>query len=141
MRPRVLVLSDSEELLPELTKVLDRVGFETGCARVAELERDEVDLGTLLHGFDPQVVVLELALPYARSGAFLRELRARPEAHGRGVVLVSANARAAARLAGLDPREPVLELLLAPEDLAQLVTRVAAAARVPAGEDLHAGSP
>ena len=72
MRPRVLVLSDSEELLPELTKVLDHVGFETGCARVAELERDEVDLGVLLHGFDPQVVVLELALPYARSGAFLR---------------------------------------------------------------------
>src|SRR5215218_6265272 len=121
-RPRVLVLSGSEDLLEELSAVLDRVGFEAGTARIQELERSEVDVRALLAGFDPQVVLLELGLPYPLSGAFLREVRALPEAQGRAFVLVSANAVAAGRLARVD--EPVLELLLTPEDLAELVRRV-----------------
>ena len=119
-RPRVLVLSGNEDLLEVLAEVLEGAGFEVGTARVQELERSEVDAGALLHGFDPQAVVLELALPYARSLQLLQELRQLPEAQGRALVPVAANARAVAAQAGPD----VLELLLQPQDLAELVARV-----------------
>lgn len=119
-RSRVLVLSGSEDLLEVLSEVLEGAGFEVGTARVQELERSEVDAGALLHGFDPQAVVLELALPYSHGVQLLRELRALPEAQGRAFVLVAANARAVAPLVGPD----VLELLLQPADLAELVSRV-----------------
>jgi DNA-binding response OmpR family regulator len=133
-RPRVLVLSGNEDLLKVLAGVLERAGFEVGTARVQELERSEVDAGALLHGFDPQAVVLELALPYPHSAQLLRELRQLPEARGRAFVLVSANARAAAPHAGA----PVLELLLQPADLAELVARVQEAVRAQGdGLDAH----
>jgi CheY-like chemotaxis protein len=119
-RPRVLVLSGNEDLLEVLAELLEGAGFEVGTARVQELERSEVDAGALLHGFDPQAVVLELALPYARSLQLLRELRQLPEAQGRALVLVAANARAVAAQAGPE----VLELRLQAEDLAELVARV-----------------
>ncbi len=119
-RPRVLVLSGNEDLLEVLAEVLEGAGFEVGTARVQELERSEMDAGALLHGFDPQAVVLELALPYARSLHLLRELQQLPEMQGRALVLVAANARVVAPQAGPE----VLELLLQPQDLAELVTRV-----------------
>ena len=119
-RPRVLVLSGNEDLLEVLAEVLEGAGFEVGTARVQELERSEVDAGALLQGFDPHAIVFELALPYVRSAALLAQLRALPEVRGRTLVPVAANARAAQRYAGPD----VLELLLQPQDLAELVARV-----------------
>jgi len=133
-RSRVLVLSGNEDLLELLAAVLERAGLEVGTARVQELERSELDAGALLHGFDPQAVLLELALPYPRSAQLLRELHAMPEARGRAFVLVSANARAAAPHA----QAPVLELLLQPADLAELVVRVTdAVRRVEDGASAH----
>lgn len=123
------MLSSNEDLLELLGELLERAGFEVGTARLQELAREELDVGALLQGFDPQVVVFELALPYVRSAALLAQLRALPEARGRGFVSVSANARAVEPHAG----PGVLELQLAPADLALLLQRVGEAVRHPQG--------
>jgi DNA-binding response OmpR family regulator len=132
-RSRVLVLSGNEDLLELLAAVLERAGLEVGTARVQELERSELDAGALLHGFDPHVVLFELALPYAHSAQLLQQLRQLPEAQGRAFVLAAANARAVAPYAG----PGVLELQLQPADLAELVARVREALR-PRGDGLDA---
>ena len=119
-RSRVLMLSGNDDVLEVLAEVLERSGFEVGSARLQELAREELDLGALLQGFDPHAIVFELALPYVRSAALLAQLRALPEAQGRTLVPVAANAREAQRYAG----PGVLELLLTPADLAQLLQRL-----------------
>ena len=132
-RSRVLVLSGNEDLLEVLAAVLERAGLEVGTARVQELERSELDAGALLQGFDPQVVLFELALPYAHSAQLLQQLRQLPEAQGRAFVLAAANARAVAPYAGAG----VLELQLQPTDLVELVARVREALH-PRGDGLGA---
>ena len=118
--PAVLVVNGSEDTLGLVGEILEDEGFHVWGVRAWELEHGRLSPGNLLRLVDPDVIVYDISLPFDLSWAFYAQFIALPEAQGRPVVLTTTNRKGAEAVAG----EGVLELLLKPYDIGQLVERV-----------------
>jgi CheY-like chemotaxis protein len=83
-RARVLVVEDEHELRELIAGWLESKGYE---AAQAEDGGDAIEL--LVAGLEPDVIVLDLALPRVDGHAFLKWLRSRPHDAPRPPVIVA----------------------------------------------------
>lgn len=118
--PSVLVVNGSEDTLGLLGEILEEEGFRVWGVRAWELEHGRLNPGNLLRLVDPDVIVYDISLPYDLSWAYYAQFSALPDAQGRPVVLTTTNRKGAEAVTG----EGVLELLLKPYDIGQLIERV-----------------
>jgi DNA-binding response OmpR family regulator len=122
-QPSILVVNGSEDTLGLLGEILEEEGFRVWGVRAWELEHGRMNPGSLLRLVDPDVIVYDISLPYDLSWAYYAQFSALPDAQGRPVVLTTTNLKGAEAVTG----KGVLELLLKPYDIGQLVERVRAA--------------
>ena len=121
--PSVLVVNGSEDTLGLLGELLEDEGFRVSGVRAWELAHGRQSPGSLLRQVDPDVIIYDISLPFDLSWSFYTQFRALPEAQGRPVVLTTTNRKGAEAFTG----PGVVELLLKPYDIGQLVERVRAA--------------
>ena len=121
-RPAVLIINGSEDALHLLTQILEAEGFRASGARAWELDHGKVDPQALLRRVKPDVIVYDVSLPYDLAWAYFTHFRSLPEAQGVPVVLTTTNRKGAEALTG----PGVLELLLKPYDIGQLLERLRA---------------
>ncbi|MBF5042459.1 hypothetical protein FGE12_08605 [Aggregicoccus sp. 17bor-14] len=118
--PAVLIVNASEDALALMGQLLEGEGFRTWGVRAWELQHGRVKPRALLQLVRPEVVVYDISVPFDVSWAYYASFRALPEMRGVPVVLTTTNRKGAEALTG----PGVLELLLKPYDIAQLVERV-----------------
>ena len=121
--PSVLVVNGSEDTLELLSEILEDEGFRVLGVRAWELEHGRQSPGSLLRWVDPDVIVYDISLPFDLSWAYYAQFSALPEMQGRPVVLTTTNRKGAESVTG----PGVLELLLKPYDIGQLLERLRAA--------------
>jgi CheY-like chemotaxis protein len=118
---RVAVLDTSEEVAETLQGVLEDEGWTTAVAYVVDFKRGRQDFAAFLAEHDPEVIVFDIALPYAENWAYFQSLQQHPAAQGRRFVVTSTNERAVERLVG---PVPLHEILGRPFDLEAFVQAV-----------------
>jgi DNA-binding response OmpR family regulator len=95
-RPRVLIVDDEPNIVLSLQFLLSREGYEIDIARDGETAL-EIAART-----PPDLVVLDLMLPGLDGYEVCRRLRAAPATAATKIVLVTARAREAERVRGLE---------------------------------------
>lgn len=95
-RPRVLIVDDEPNIVLSLQFLLSREGYEIDIARDGESAL-EIAART-----PPDLVVLDLMLPGLDGYEVCRRLRAAPATAAAKIVLVTARAREAERVRGLE---------------------------------------
>jgi DNA-binding response OmpR family regulator len=95
-RPRVLIVDDEPNIVLSLQFLLSREGFEIDIARDGESAL-EIAART-----PPDLVVLDLMLPGLDGYEVCRRLRASPATAATKIVVVTARAREAERVRGLE---------------------------------------
>ena len=118
--PAVLIVNANEDTLTLVGQLLEAEGFRTWGVRAWELQHGRVKPRALLQLVRPDVVVYDISVPFDLSWAYYASFRGLPEMQGVPVVLSTTNRKGAEALTG----PGVLELLLKPYDIAQLVERV-----------------
>lgn len=127
MAPKhVLVLNTSEDTIEALRACLEFEGYQVTTAVIRDLRNRDAAIRELFQRSNPDVVIFDVAPPYEPNWRFFQELSRMPEVKGRPVILTSTNVRATQQFTGAGP--DVLELLLKPFDLGQLVLLVGVAA-------------
>lgn len=71
----VAIFNSHAEFLDSLRAALDREGFPTATALLAEIQDGTLDLVDFLEAHDPRVIVYDLPHPFERHWNFLRLLR------------------------------------------------------------------
>jgi CheY-like chemotaxis protein len=118
---RVAIIDSAEEVAETLQGVFTDEGWTTAIAYVVDFKRGRQDFTDFLAARDPEVIVFDIALPYAENWAYFQTLRQHPAAQGRRFVLTTTNERAVERLVGT---VPIHEILGRPFDLDALVQAV-----------------
>lgn len=95
-RPRVLIVDDEPNIVLSLQFLLSREGYEIDVARDGESALE------LAARNPPDVVVLDLMLPGLDGYEVCRRLRASPATAAAKIVVVTARAREAERVRGLE---------------------------------------
>jgi len=116
--PRVLVVGDDRALRGALRSALAAAGYEVAAAGTAGAAAKR------FAGMQPHLVVLDLRHPRGAGLALCRDLRRRPDGQGVAVLLLSARAAVADRIAGLDAGAD--DYLVKPFALEELLARVRA---------------
>ena len=125
MRPTVLVLNGSEDLIEALEELLHDAGFQTKGARVQDLVRGPLDFSTLVRETRPAVIVYDISVPFDLSWGAFQKLAATPAAAGIPFVLTTTNREGAEEYTGPE----VIELLLKPYDIQQFIQAVGKAVK------------
>lgn len=120
MRPAVLVLNGSEDLIEALEELLHDAGFLTRGHRVQDLIRGPLNFDTLVRETRPAVIVYDISVPFDLSWGAFQKLAASPVAAGIPFVLTTTNREGAQEYTGPD----VIELLLKPYDIQQFIRAV-----------------
>ena len=118
--PAVLIVNGSEDALDLLRQILEAEGFRAWGVRAWELDHGKEDPRALLRLVKPDVIIYDVSLPYDLAWAYFTHFRSLPEAQGVPVVLTTTNRKGAEALTG----PGVLELLLKPYDIGQLLERL-----------------
>ena len=95
-RPRVLIVDDEPNIVLSLQFLLSREGYEIDIARDGESALE------IAARRPPDLVVLDLMLPGLDGYEVCRRLRASPATAGTKIVVVTARAREAERVRGLE---------------------------------------
>jgi len=74
-RTPVAIFNSRAEFIDALREALDRDGFPTATALLAEIQDGTLDLVAFLEAHDPQVIVYDLPRPFERHWNFLRLLQ------------------------------------------------------------------
>ena len=74
-RTPVAIFNSRAEFIDALREALDREGFPTATALLAEIQDGTLDLVAFLDAHDPEVIVYDLPRPFERHWNFLRLLR------------------------------------------------------------------
>jgi two-component system phosphate regulon response regulator PhoB len=119
MRPFALIIEDDEDQALVFTEALVMAGYET------ETILDGATAQSRIAETKPNVIVLDLHLPYVSGTALLQQIRAAPHLKNTRVFLVTADALLAGSLAG-----DATLILLKPVSFSQL-TMLAARFRPP----------
>ena len=130
-RTAVLIVNGSEDALALLAQILEGEGFRARGVRAWDLAHGRIDARALLRELQPDVIVYDISVPFDLSWAFYASFRALPEVQGVPVVLTTTNRKGAESVIG----RGVLELLLKPYDIGQLVEQVRGALRRHERED------
>lgn len=124
-RPAVLVMNGSEDLIEALEELLDGAGFQAKGVRVQDVMRGPLDFATLVREVAPAVIVYDISVPFELSWGAFQKLAANPVVAGIPFVLTTTNREGAKKYTGQD----VIELLLKPYDIDQLIQAVNQAVR------------
>ena len=119
--PHVAVVDASEEISELLQLVLEDEGLRTVVVAASDVKRGRQHLETFLRGYDPPVVVWDIAIPYAENWADFLHIRDSAAGQGRRFVLTTTNPRA---LPSLVDEAPAPEVVGKPFDLDALVGAV-----------------
>src|SRR5438093_3277565 len=74
-RTPVAIFNSRADFIDDLRKALDREGFPTVTALLAEIQDGTLDLVAFLETHDPRVIVYDLPRPFERHWNFLRLLK------------------------------------------------------------------
>jgi DNA-binding NtrC family response regulator len=74
-RTPVAIFNSRTEFIDALREALDREGFPTATALLAEIQDGTLDLVAFLEAHDPHVIVYDLPYPFERHWNFLRLLQ------------------------------------------------------------------
>jgi DNA-binding response OmpR family regulator len=125
---------ESAQLFSEalLEALLDQ-GYAVAVGSLGDFVTGRSDFLSFLKHHDPQVLLFDIALPYAENWHLVHQLLGQPAAQGRTLVLITTGKAAVERLvAGLDHPTVPIEIIDKPFDLAELldtVSRPCAASR------------
>lgn len=104
----IAILSGDSEVAARLRTPLEQAGFETETAQLAEVRSGELDVLTFFEEHDPDLVIYELAPPFAQGLTFMRLLQAVPMARHRRWLIATADRQAVVDLVG--PTDAVVEV-------------------------------
>jgi len=93
-RTPVAIFNSRAEFIDGLREALDREGFPTATALLAEIQDGTLDLVAFLEAHDPRVIVYDLPRPFERHWNFLRLLRQADALRKRTWILTTTDKRA-----------------------------------------------
>ena len=93
-RTPVAIFNSRADFIDDLRKALDREGFPTVTALLAEIQDGTLDLVAFLEAYDPRVIVYDLPCPFERHWNFLRLLRQSDALRKRTWILTTTDKRA-----------------------------------------------
>ena len=93
-RTPVAIFNSRADFIDDLRKALDREGFPTVTALLAEIQDGTLDLAAFLEAYDPRVIVYDLPCPFERHWNFLRLLRQSDALRKRTWILTTTDKRA-----------------------------------------------
>ena len=73
--PLVAIFNSRDEVIDALRSALEREGFLTVTARLAEIQNGTLDLVAFIEAHDPEVIVYDLPRPYESHWNFLRLMK------------------------------------------------------------------
>jgi DNA-binding NtrC family response regulator len=127
-RPPVVAVINSSYELVELLKVsLEQAGLLVVTLLSHQIRDGSVDLDAFMRGHSPQVIVYDIAPPYASDWALLEHVRSFDALQHCKYVLTSPNVAHVRALAGRD--EQVYEIIGKPHDIGEFVGAVLQAVR------------
>jgi CheY-like chemotaxis protein len=125
----IAVIDGSEALRTVMEEVLQGEGWSTVAGSTVDFKRGRRDLATFLSMHDPQVIVWDIAPPYAENWAYYQTVRTLPSAKERPFILTSTNVPVLTQLLGRGPLGELtaggrLEILGKPFELERLTAAV-----------------
>jgi DNA-binding NtrC family response regulator len=121
MAVQVAVINTSEDTLRVVQQWLELEGLTTVGGYVTDFRQGRASLRAFLTEHDPQVIIWDLAIPYAENWAYWLQVRDLPEMDSRRFVITTTNERAISELVGTIP---VYEIVGKPFDLDRLAAVV-----------------
>ena len=127
-RPTVIAVINSTPDIVEMLRVaFEHAGFVVVSTFTYLIRAGEVDVEAFIRQHEPQVIVYDIAPPYASNWNLFRHLRQLPALRGRRFVITSTNPRRLRELAEVE--QEVFEIVEIPYVIDQLVEMVAKAAQ------------
>jgi len=132
-RPTVIAVVNSTPDIVEMLRVaFEHAGFVVVSTFTYLIRAGEIDLEAFIQQHEPQVIVYDIAPPYASNWNLFRHLRQLPALRGRRFVITSTNPGRLRELA--DVEQDVFEIVEIPYVITQLVEMVAKAAALPVSD-------
>lgn len=111
----VAIVNTNDDLVRVLREALIDQHFNVVTLHIRDIKAGRQDFSEFLEVHDPEVVIYDIAIPYADNWTFLQSLRKLPAAKGRKFVITTVNQRALEKKIG--PNEAVEILGAHPDDL------------------------
>lgn len=123
----IAILNSSEDLLDLLAEAFRDEGFQVVTHHLLPFRSGKEDLAQFFAQHQPDVVVWELAIPYAENWAYFQRMRQTPAVRDCPIILTSTNVARLRQVA--DPSIDAFEVVGKPFDLDQLIQLVQQAQR------------
>ena len=124
--PVIAVINSSPDIVDMLRVAFEHAGFVVVSTFTYLVRAGEVDLEAFIAQHQPQVIVYDIAPPYASNWNLFRHLRQLPALKDRPVVITSTNPTRLRELAEID--QEILEIVEIPYVVTQLIETVRKAA-------------
>ena len=123
----VALFSSNADAMLQLGKLLESAGFKVASALISDVCDGRCDIGRVMDGHDPSVVIYDIGPPYEKNWTLFEKLRMEPPMRDRRFVLTTMNASSVEDLAGVDGR--IYEIVETDSDPGEIVHAVKEAAR------------
>lgn len=123
---KIAILNTSEDVIEAMTIALEGEGYEIVSALIVDFKKGRSDVGKFFEREKPDLVVYDLAPPLDENWAFYKKVSRSDAAKGVPFILTTTN-RIAVREAVGNEDIDVMEIVLKPFELKQLVKKVESA--------------
>jgi DNA-binding response OmpR family regulator len=96
----IAIFNSSEDTVEMLRIAFEHAGFQTVGGHVPDVQRGKLDFVEFLRQHDPEVVLIDVSMPYGESWTFVKLLRDTVTLRERAVVLTTTNKAALDDLVG-----------------------------------------